>query len=191
MMQTDLLSEISQRLQSEFEFKTHGKYLQQGRCPTCKQKSLWTYAETPWVIHCERLNNCGYEAHAKDLYSDLFNSWTDRYQVPEQSKPAAEQNPLAAVQAYLSIARGFDLSLIAGLYTQETYFDSRADQGRGAGSATVRFTVADTWWERIIDRPARFGKKKANFKTGGSYAGQWWAMPSLSRPDRDPFPCKT
>ena len=186
MMQTDLLSEISQRLQSEFEFKTHGKYLQQGRCPTCKQKSLWTYAETPWVIHCERLNNCGYEAHAKDLYSDLFNSWTDRYQVPEQSKPAAEQNPLAAVQAYLSIARGFDLSLIAGLYTQETYFDSRADQGRGAGSATVRFTVADTWWERIIDRPARFGKKKANFKTGGSYAGQWWAMPSLSFADLPP-----
>ena len=176
---TDLLSEISQRLQQEFEFKVHGKYLQQGKCPTCHKKSLWTYAETPWVIHCERANNCGHEAHAKDLYPDLFNSWTERYQVPEQSKPVAEQNPRAAADAYLSIGRGFELCTLAGLYTQETYFDQRADQGRGAGSATVRFTVADTWWERLIDRPWRFAKK-ANFKTGGTYAGHWWSMPSLS-----------
>lgn len=185
-MTTDLLSEISQRLQQEFEFKTHGKYLQQGRCPTCKQKSLWTYAASPWVVRCERLNNCGHEAHAKDLYPELFNSWTERYQAPELAKPVAEQNPLAAAQAYLSIARGFELAPIAGLYTQETYHDPRADQGRGAGSATVRFQVADTWWERIIDSPWRFGKKKANFKLGGTYAGHWWAMPSLSFVDLPP-----
>ncbi|ABM38617.1 toprim domain-containing protein [Polaromonas naphthalenivorans] len=188
MIQNDLLSEISQRLQQEFEFKTHDKYLQQGKCPNCHKKSLWTYAATPWVIHCERLNNCGYESHVKDLYPELFNSWTERYQVPEQAKPVAEQNPNAAVDAYLATARGFDLSRIAGLYSQESYYDAKADQGRGAGTSTVRFAVADTWWERLIDRPWRFGKKKANFKFGGTYAGQWWAMPSLSFADQAPPP---
>ena len=179
---SDLLTDIADRLTQEFGFKLKkdGKYLQQGRCPSCGKPSLWTYAASPWVVKCERLNNCGHEAHAKELYPDLFESWTDRYQVPEAAKPAAQQNPHAAADAYLRIGRGFDLALIAGAYTQENYFDPRAEQGRGAASSTVRFSVGETWWERIIDRPQRFGKKKANFKAGGSYAGHWWAMPTLS-----------
>lgn len=178
----DLLDEIAARLQRDYEFKLKAgnKYLQQGVCPSCGHRSMWTYAATPWVVKCERANNCGYEAHAKELYPDLFESWSERFQVPELAKPPAEQNARAAADAYLSLGRGFDLALIAGSYTQESYFDPRADQGRGAGSATVRFAVGDTWWERLIDRPARFGKKKANFKAGGSYAGTWWSLPSLS-----------
>jgi energy-coupling factor transporter ATP-binding protein EcfA2 len=178
----DLLEDIAARLQRDYEFKLKGggKYLQQGLCPSCSQRSMWTYADTPWVVKCERLNNCGYEAHAKELYPELFESWTERFQIPEQAKPPAEQNPHAAADAYLQLGRGFDLALIAGTYTQENYFDPHADNGRGAGSATVRFAIGDTWWERIIDRPARFGKKKANFKTGGSYAGLWWAPPTLN-----------
>lgn len=179
---SDLLTDIADRLTQEFGFKLKagGKYLQQGKCPSCHKPRLWTYAASPWVIKCERLNNCGYEAHAKDLYPELFESWSERFQAPEAAKPVEQQNPHAASDAYLTIGRGFDLALISGTYTQENYFDPHADQGRGAGSATVRFQVADTWWERIIDRPQRFGKKKANFKAGGSYAGQWWALPSLS-----------
>lgn len=179
---SDLLHDIADALVRDYGFKLaqNGKHLQQGVCPGCGKKSMWTFAETPWVVKCDRLNNCGYEAHAKELYPDFFESWTERFQAPEQAKPVAEQNPHAAADAYLRQARGFDLALIAGTYTQEQYFDQRADQGRGAGSSTVRFAVADTWWERIIDRPARFGKKKANFKFGGSYAGWWWALPSLS-----------
>ena len=188
-MHDDLLHEIAQRLQADYAFKPtpDGKYLRKGVCPDCDRKSLWTYAATPWVVRCERLNNCGYESHAKDLYGDLFQSWSDRARAVEERKPEAQRNPNAAADAYLHQARGFDLSMIAGLYTQEQYFDPRADHGRGAGSATVRFAVGETWWERLIDRPARFGKKKANFKYGGSYAGQWWAMvgnawPELFRP---------
>lgn len=179
---SDLLHEIAQRLQNDYEFKLtpDGKFLRKGVCPSCANKSLWTYAATPWVVRCERLNNCGYEAHAKELYSDLFESWSDRVAKVEEAKPIEQRSPTAVADAYLQQARGFDLSLIAGLYTQEQYFDAKADRGRGAGTATVRFAVANTWWERLIDRPARFGKKKANFKYGGTYGGYWWAMPGLS-----------
>ena len=179
---SDLLYEIGQRLQADYGFKpaSDGKHLRKGVCPGCSHKSLWTFAATPWVVRCERLNNCGYEAHAKELYSDLFESWSERARVVEEAKPEAERNPQAAADAYLQQARGFDLGVIRGLYTQEHYFDQRADRGRGAGSATVRFAMADTWWERLIDRPARFGKKKANFKLGGSYGGRWWSLPGLS-----------
>ncbi len=183
----DLLPQIADRLQHDYAFKTGpgGKHLRQGICPSCGKKSLWTFAESPWVVRCERLNHCGYEAHAKDLYPDLFESWSDRYQAPEAAKPAAERNPRAAADAYLSLGRGFDLSRIRGLYTQESFYDARADSGRGAGTATVRFPLADTWWERLIDRPGRFSKK-ANFKTGGSYAGSWWTLPDLSFNSPDP-----
>ena len=179
---SDLLHEIAQRLVNDYQFKpkSDGKFLQKGHCPSCSHKSLWTYAETPWVIRCERLNNCGYEAHAKELYNDLFESWSDRVNKVEETKPVEQRNPTAVADAYLEQGRGFDLSLIKGLYTQELYFDPKADRGRGAGSATVRFAVANTYWERLIDRPNRFGKKKANFKYGGTFAGHWWAMPGLS-----------
>lgn len=179
---TELLHEIAQRLQADYEFQLtqDGKYLRKGRCPNCSSKSLWTYAASPWVVRCERLNHCGYEAHAKDLYSELFESWSDRARAVEERKPESERNPNAAADAYLQQARGFELARIQGLYTQEQYFDPRADRGRGAATATVRFAVSDTWWERLIDRPARFGKKKANFKYGGSYGGHWWCMPGLS-----------
>lgn len=179
-MSSDLLYDIAQRLQADYSMKLTGKHLRKGHCPGCSQKSLWTYAETPWVVRCERLNHCGYEAHAKELYADLFESWSDRVNKVEEAKPIEQRNPTAVADAYLEQARGFDLALIKGLYTQEQYYDKKADRGRGAGTATVRFAVADTYWERLIDRPARFGKKKANFKYGGSYAGWWWALPGLS-----------
>lgn len=181
-MSSDLLKDIADALQRDYQMKLSGSrlHLRQGVCPQCQKKSLWTYAATPWVVRCERANNCGYEAHAKDLYPDFFESWTERYQKPEEAKPEAQRNPHAAADAYLQHARGFDLKLIAGLYTQEVYHDAKADHGRGATSATVRFQVADTWWQRLIDKPGRFGKKKATFKTGASYAGWWWALPSLT-----------
>lgn len=184
----DLLDDIAQRLKNDYDFKPpKGKHMRKGKCPQCNEKSLWTFADSPWVVRCERLNNCGWEAHAKELYPDLFESWTDRYQVPEMAKPPEERNPNAAAEAYLTQARGFDLAKVKGLFTQEAYFDQEADHGRGAGSATVRFAVADTWWERLIDRPWRFGKKKANFKYGGTYQGYWWSFPDLSFVDLGPL----
>lgn len=179
---SDLLTDIADALVRDYEMKLSPtrQHLRQGKCPHCSKKSLWTYAASPWVVRCERANKCGYEAHAKELYPEFFESWTDRYQKPEEAKPEAERNPHAAADAYLQHARGFDLKLIAGTYTQESYYDARADHGKGAASATVRFQVADTWWQRLIDKPGRFGSKKATFKTGGHYGGWWWALPSLT-----------
>ncbi|MDF3821689.1 toprim domain-containing protein [Leptospira sp. 96542] len=182
----DLLQEIAERLKQDYGFKLKagGKYLQQGMCPSCKKKSLWTWADSPWVVKCERSNNCGQEWHVKELYPDLFESWSDRFQKPEAAKPVEQQNPNAAADAYLRLGRGFSdpaiMALLKGSYSQEHHFDREADHGRGAGSATVRFKVAETWWERLIDQPARFGKKKAVFKPGGTYSGMWWAMPGLT-----------
>jgi energy-coupling factor transporter ATP-binding protein EcfA2 len=192
---SEILQEIATLLQQapfNMKGKAGAKHLRGGVCPSCGHKSLWTFAETPWVSKCERLNNCGAEYHAKELFPDLFNSWTERYQVPEEAKPIEQRNPHAAAEAYLKQARGFDLDLIRGTYVQESYYDAKADAGRGAGSSTVRFLVANTWWERIIDKPQRFGKKKANFKYGGTYAGHWWALPGLTfdapRPDAPDLP---
>lgn len=183
----DLLIEIAEKLKADFNMKeAGGKHLRKGECPSCKQKTMWTYSASPWVVRCERTNHCGYEAHARELYPDLFESWTERFQAPEEAKPPEQRNPNAAAEAYLKINRGFDLALIKGTYVQETHYDSRAENGRGAGSSTVRFAFADTWWERLIDRPWRFGKKKAVFKPGGSYGGLWWALPSLSFLDVGP-----
>lgn len=182
----DLLDDIRDRMVADFGFKPKGKKLAAGTCPHCKHKELWAFADAPWVVKCNRLNHCGYEAHAKELYPELFESWSERYQKPEEAKPEGQRNPTAAADAYLQQGRGFNLALVKGLYTQEQFFDRNADHGRGAGTATVRFAVADTWWERLIDQPQRFGKQKARFKTGGKYGGHWWAMPSLSFADPGP-----
>lgn len=166
-MNDQLLHDALRRL-DEFEFKKQGDWLRQGRCPSCNKRELYTHAESPWVIKCGRLNHCGYEIHLKELYPDLFNSWSERY-------PVTPTSPTAAADAYLAHNRGFDLGLINGTYTQESYFDHKLN----AGSATVRFEVGETWWERIIDQPERFGKKKANFKYRGNYAGEWFCLPSI------------
>ncbi len=168
-MQPDLHRDITARLDRDFQFKKVGANLVGGRCPSCDKKSLWTHAEHPWVLRCNRLNNCAFETHVKDRYSDLFDDWSKRF----EKTPA---DPNAAADAYLRDGRGFKLALIKGWYTEESYWDRKTRQG----SATVRFPlpgVPGGYWERIIDRPQRFGDRKATFH--GAYSGTWWQAPSL------------
>ncbi len=167
-MSPDILRDVLDRLSRDFQFKEVKGWLRGGRCPQCGKKELYTNAENPWVVRCGRLTNCAYTGHVKDMYQDLFEHWSTRYQ--EQQKT----NPNAAADAYMHHARGFDLARVKGWYTQESYFDNK----KNAGSATVRFQVGSTWWERLIDQPSRFDKK-ARFKYGGSYSGQWWCPPDL------------
>lgn len=166
LMSPDILNEALIKL-SEFDFKERSGWLRQGRCPSCGEKELYTKADSPWSIKCGRLNNCGYEIPIKELYPDLFEHWSRRY-------PQTKESPTAAADAYLNISRGFDLSLIKGSYTQESFYD----KDRKIGTATVRFAVGDTWWERLIDEPGRF-EKKANFKYGGTYQGDWFVPPAV------------
>lgn len=167
-MEPRLHAEIVARLTEEFGFKPREAWLQQGKCPSCGKKEMFASAAHPWVLRCGRTNKCGAEIHIKEVYPELFASWSDRY------KPTAE-NPHASADAYLKSARGFELERIAGWYSQE-HFWSAENQ---IGSATVRFPLAgDAWWERIIDRPERFGVQKANFR--GRYGGTWWQPPTLT-----------
>lgn len=153
---------IIPKLIHDFQFKEQNGYLRQGICPECKKKELFTSAEKPFVLRCGRENKCGAEIVVKELYPECFNNWSARY-------PKTEMNPHAAADAYLTQARGLDISGLKGLYTEGSY---HAD---GMGSATVCFPLPDgARWERIIDRPERFDRK-AHFT--GSYKGVWWSLP--------------
>lgn len=168
-MRSELRQEILNRL-TEFNFKKESSgYLRGGECPACHKKELYINTENPWVATCPRLNHCGQKFHVKELYPDLFDSWSDRF-----SYHSDQGNTNAAADAYMSLGRGFELAKIQGLYTQEYYFD----RALNVGSATVRFPFADGWWERIIDKPQRFSKK-ANFRFGTQYKGKWWKPDSL------------
>ncbi|CAG2152552.1 toprim domain-containing protein [Ralstonia mannitolilytica] len=166
-MNPALSSAITSRLVRDYGFKERSNKLEAGTCPSCGKRSLWAFADAPWMVRCNHLNNCAAEFHAKELYPDLFSSWSDRYvKTPEA--------PHAAADAYLRDARGFDLSRIAGWYVQESYYSHELK----IGSATVRFPLGEgRYWERIIDQPERFGDRKATFN--GSYAGTWWQPPNL------------
>lgn len=166
-MNPELHREITQRLLVDYDFKERGGFLRQGRCPKCNKKEFYTGAEAPWVVRCGRLNKCGHEVHIKDLYPDLFESWSDRH-------PQTPITPYAAADAYLRDARGFDISKIKGWYKQESFYSSKLDMG----SATVRFTLPNgSVWERLIDKAHRFGKQKANFI--GAYQGVAWLPPAF------------
>lgn len=172
-MEPKLREKILERLDRDFKFKEKKDWLQQGECPNCHKKELYTSKEHPWVLRCNRINHCGHEEHVKDLYSDLFESWSDRH-------PPAPENPNASADAYMRDARGFEIATLKGWYTQESFFDRE----KNIGTATVRFQLGQgVWWERFIDKAYRFGKQKANFR--GSYGGMWWCPPSvnLANPD--------
>ncbi|GGY03654.1 toprim domain-containing protein [Paludibacterium paludis] len=170
-MDARLHQAITERLERDFSLKRKKEWLQAGECPSCRQKELYTNADHPWILRCNRTNKCGYEEHVKELYSDLFESWSERF-------PKQPENPNATADAYMESARGFSLDIVKGWYAQESYFDHE----KNIGSATVRFTLPGIgYWERIIDRPHRFGKRKATFR--GNYGGTWWQPPSLSWAD--------
>lgn len=166
-MNPRLHSDITRQLDRDFAFKRSGEWLRGGECPSCKKKELYTSAEKPWVLRCGRLNKCGAEYHVKELYEDLFSKWSERH-------PVTPENPNAAADAYMRDGRGFDLAKVKGWYEQESYFDPVLK----IGSATVRFPLPGIgYWERIIDQPQRFGKRKATFK--GDYKGTWWVAPGV------------
>lgn len=169
-MNPSLHADIHSRL-AEFNFKPEKQgYLRSGTCPQCQKKELYVNADHPWILRCGRLNNCGWEGHVKERYPELFDDWSKRYQTPEA------RNPQAAADAYMQHGRGFTLARVQGLYKQESYYDPELK----IGSATVRFPVADGYWERLIDKPQRFGKKKARFSFGSHYQGRFWSHPSHS-----------
>lgn len=176
-MENRLREDVLQRLQRDFGLKhmPGTQFMRKGKCPAhgCGQNTLYTFHDAPWMLICGRPEKCNHRVHVKDLYDDLFNDWS-------KLAPATDDNPTATARAYLEFNRGFREELIQGWYTQDTYWDSKL----GIGSATVRFPLdKGGYWERLIDKPSRFGKKKALFRPTGEgktgYSGVWWCPPSL------------
>jgi ssDNA-binding Zn-finger/Zn-ribbon topoisomerase 1 len=170
-MDHSLRDEVLRRLEFDYGLKRRAgtDYMRGGTCPACGKKELFSRHDEPWFIKCGRESKCGQIWHVKEIYEDLFEDWSARF-------PADEQQPNATARNYLQFGRGFRLELIEGWYTQEHYWDSKL----GIGSAAVRFPLdKGGHWQRLIDRPQRFGKMKAQFKKGYSYRGVWWCPPCL------------
>ncbi|WP_312958809.1 toprim domain-containing protein [Stutzerimonas nitrititolerans] len=170
-MPPEIRTEVLARLERDYGLKRRDSadYMRGGKCPSCDKKELFSRYDEPWFIKCGRESKCGDQWHVKDLYDDLFEEWSKR-------APATEKEPTATAKSYLQHARGFHLELIEGWYTQENYWS----RDLGIGSATVRFPLeGGSYWERLIDRPHRFGKQKARFAPGKAMRGYWWCPPSL------------
>lgn len=170
-MDPSIRGEVLRRLEQDYGLKPRSgtKYLRGGQCPACGKKELFSRQDEPWFIKCGRESKCGQQWHVKELYEDLFDDWSKR-------APSTEKEPTATAKSYLQNARGFRLELIEGWYTQENYWSREL----GEGSATVRFALEQGgYWERLIDRPHRFGKQKARFAPGQSPKGYWWCPPCV------------
>lgn len=176
-MKERLRTDVLQRLERDFGLKhmPGTKFMRKGKCPAhgCGQKTLYTYHDAPWMLICGRPEKCNHRVHVKDLYDDLFNDWSEL-------APSTESDPAATARAYLEFNRGFREELIKGWYAQDNYYDHKLK----LGSATVRFPLEKGgYWERLIDRPSRFGKMKARFQPTGEgragYSGVWWCPPGL------------
>jgi hypothetical protein len=172
-MRDDLLNEVIPLLKRDYRFEEKGDWLRQGKCPQCGKKELYTKAAHPWILRCGRQDKCGWDGHVKDLYPEIFDDWSKRHK-------RTERDPNAAADAYLRFARGFDVGPLRGAYSEEYYRDPELN----IGSATVRFPLpGGGYWERLIDQPGRFGKKKARFSYGTGYRGRWWQAPTVSMAD--------
>lgn len=166
-----LRADVLQRLTADYGLKRRlsTDYMRGGRCPACGKKELYTRYSNPWLIICGRESKCGQRWHLKEIYKDLFDDWSKR-------APSSDRFPTATARAYLEFARGFRFELIQGWFTQETYYSGELN----SGSATVRFALDQGgYWERLIDRPHRFGNMKARFQPGESYRGTWWCPPCV------------
>ncbi len=175
-MNAHLLQDITIALTTNYSAVENSNYLYKIECPSCGKREAFTSKTDPWIIQCGRANKCGANHHVKTLFPQFFETWTDRY--TPKTEQEKQQNPTAVADGYLRDGRGFDLTKIAGWYSQEFYHDPKLN----AGTTTVRFQINDKCFtERLLDKPQRFGKQKS--RTVGPYKGQVWVPNVLTLAD--------
>lgn len=162
---------------NQFGFKkTHGKWLQQGRCPSCGKDELYVARDNPWWVRCNRQNSCGYEATVKELFPDAFERFNERF-------PASEEDPNRTAREYLHHERLLPTGKIKGWYEQGNFYHQSSRQG----TATVRFYISrgqNIYMERFVQVLTINGKKRrAHFN--GEYGGLWWTPPEQRIHDGD------
>lgn len=174
-MRDSRFEEVKIKLVADYQFKEAGEWLRQGICPECGKKELYTSNVKPLVVRCGRLNHCAYEMTTREIYPDIFTNFNKRYE-------PTKKNPNATADAYLAMARGFDLSKIKGWYTQNNFWMSSANKG----TATVRFDVNrenDVWFERFVEtiEITQDGETKPRNKNfHGLIRGQYWQAPGMA-----------
>jgi len=178
-----LQNEILSRLKADYDLKERGPWLRLGKCPTCRKREMFISKENPWVLRCGRTGKCGVEFHIKDLYSDLFEKFNDKYK-------ATPEKPNATADAYMEFARGLDPEKMVGWYRQGSFWHTGAVGTKG--SATVRFDINrenDVYMERLVEPVLVLEEdgseklRRAHFK--GSYRGLWWMPPGMTIEDGD------
>lgn len=160
----------------EFKKSRDGKYLSEGVCPGCGKRTAYIATAKPFQIACNRLNECRFTESTRERYSYLFENLSERF-------PRTPENPNATADAYLQRNRGFDITKLAGWYSQ-----ARRKLKNEQYADTVRFPLCDGHWERIIDAKAVAANEndKAGIKYGMSYKGKGWMPPGqvINRSDR-------
>ncbi|MEN4946793.1 toprim domain-containing protein [Pseudomonas proteolytica] len=173
--QTDVINALKNETALDFQ-RINSTSLQKGKCPKCGERRLFISLEKPYVLKCNREENCQFTEKTRERYRDLFENISQRF-------PKTIENPNATADAYLQRARGFDISKLKGWYSQGRR--KLADQ---TWAATVRFPLCDGYWERIIDTAAVAANNgdKAGIKSKMTYRGSGW-MPTgmtLGKHDR-------
>lgn len=171
--------DVRGRLLSEpYNCKQHGDHLREGRCPQCSKKTLWTpHAAEPARVWCDRENNCGYTATAKELFPDLF----DAARVL-RDHPITPENPNAGADAWMQHIRGLDISPIKNWYSQHSYAyrpKEAIEQNLPAERVeAIRFQLPGPMqgaWDRFMDGE-HFGKK-TYLHAGAKLNGWLWTPP--------------
>jgi len=172
MKRDDLIPDIQAKLkEAPYHCKLKGKHLEQGVCPQCNKKSLWTWNEQPWNVQCNKKNSCGYTERVEKLFPEIFTELSKRY-IP------TDENPNATADAYLKYIRGLDHNLLRGQYQQSVIFNS---DNRNITAPSIRIfldTEKTRYFERVIEDEKAVGKK-AHFggkrKADGSlFKGDVW-----------------
>lgn len=169
-----LHSEIVSKLKAEYSFKHVGDYLQQGVCPECGKKELFTKYAKPYYITCNRRSKCMFETTIKHLMPELFENLNEKF-------PPTQEDPNATAKAYLT-NRGLDYERMAGWFEQGHFWRNNGNKS----TATVKFFLTEdrtVFWERLIE-PVETKQADGSSEThnhnfsSGKRAGLWWMPPN-------------
>lgn len=83
--------------------KVGAEYISGLLCPECGEREAWAYASKPFVIFCNRANNCGAKIRSWDLFPDL------RVRI-ERDYPPTDLDPNRPAREFLKV-RGLEKSL--------------------------------------------------------------------------------
>lgn len=149
----------------QFRDTSNPNHIREGICPECQKRSLWLYSDNPWVMFCERMNNCGVVINTREYYKDICADFAKKF-------PSTIDDPKASARAFLQY-RGFDTEKMENWYSQ-----GQIRLKDGTTSDCLRFFVdGKCYWSRLLyhDDIRRNNGKKA--KIVGKYHGKGWQPP--------------